>query len=142
MASGMTIQPLYTVDILRLAADLGEPNALERVDGRAEVRSPTCGSRIDTSVQVEGGRLTAMSQAVQACAFGQAASALVERSAVGRSLAEIEAAQAGVAEWLSGSSDEVDWGFTAIAPARKRSGRHGAILLPFRALIAAMEAAR
>jgi hypothetical protein len=83
-----------------------------------------------------------MSQAVQACAFGQAAAALVERGALGRSLAEIEAARAGLADWLSGSSDEVDWGFTAIAPARNRSGRHGAILLPFRALIAAMEAAR
>ena len=41
--------PLYTTEILRLAASLGEPRELEREDGRAELRSPTCGSRIATS---------------------------------------------------------------------------------------------
>ena len=45
LAPGMNA-PLYTTEILRLAASLGEPRALEREDGRAELRSPTCGSRI------------------------------------------------------------------------------------------------
>ena len=36
-----------------------------------------------------------------------------------------------------------DWpGLDALAPARSRKSRHGAILLPFRALLAAIEAAR
>ena len=34
--------PLYTTEILRLAASLAEPRALAREDGRAELRSPTC----------------------------------------------------------------------------------------------------
>ena len=42
--------PLYTTEILRLAASLKEPRQLQREDGRAEVRSPTCGSRIETVV--------------------------------------------------------------------------------------------
>ena len=32
-------------------------------------------------------------------------------------------------------------GIVALAPARERKARHGAILLPFRALLAAMDAA-
>src|SRR5437773_2012973 len=47
--------PLYTTEILRLAASLNEQSrALEREDGRAELRSPTCGSRITLAVQLDG----------------------------------------------------------------------------------------
>ena len=46
--------------------------------------------------------------------------------------------------WLAQEQDEAgDWpGLDALAPARSRKSRHGAILLPFRALLAAIEAAR
>jgi hypothetical protein len=46
-----------------------------------------------------------------------------------------------LAAWLDGAQPGPDWGFDAIAPARSRKSRHGAILLPFRALVAAIEAA-
>lgn len=137
----MTAQPLYTLDILRLAASLAEPRALECEDGRAQTRSPTCGSRIATIVQLDEGRVAALSQEVHACAFGQAAAALVERHAIGRSRAEIEAALEQVGDWLSGGASEPGWGLAALAPALSRTGRHGAIMLPFRALIAAIHAA-
>ena len=51
MASRSTV---YTTEILRLAASLSEPRELEREDGRAELRSPTCGSRIAMTVQLDG----------------------------------------------------------------------------------------
>ena len=66
-------RPLYTTEILRLAASLSEPRELEREDGKAELRSPTCGSRVTLIVQLdEERRIEAISQKVQACAFGQA----------------------------------------------------------------------
>lgn len=138
----MTAQPLYTPAILRLAASLASPRALDREDGRAEARSPTCGSRIATVVQLEGGRVAAMSQHVHACAFGQASAALVERHAVGRSMSEIETAGAQLGGWLAGERSEPPWEMNALAPARPRTARHGAIMLPFRALLAAISAAR
>jgi NifU-like protein involved in Fe-S cluster formation len=135
--------PLYTTEILRLAASLPDPRALEREDGRAELRSPTCGSRISLAVQVDGqGRVEALSQQVHACAFGQASAALLERRAIGRSRAEVEAAHERFAAWLDGADEPPDWpGISALAPARSRKSRHGAILLPFRALVAALQAA-
>ena len=136
--------PLYTTEILRLAASLSEPRALEREDGRAELRSPTCGSRVTTAVQVdESGRVAALSQTVHACAFGQASSALVERGAIGCSREEIETALNDLDAWLGGADAQPTWPESAaLAPARSRKARHGAILLPFRTLLAAVEAAR
>jgi NifU-like protein involved in Fe-S cluster formation len=136
--------PLYTAEILRLAASLREPHALEREDGRAELRSPTCGSRVTAVVQLdEKGRVEALSQQVHACAFGQASSALLEQGVVGRSSDEIETAANKLGDWLSGANGEPGWpGIAALSPARPRTARHQAILLPFRALLAAIEAAR
>jgi NifU-like protein involved in Fe-S cluster formation len=134
--------PLYTTEILRLAASLHEPRELEREDGRAELRSPTCGSRVVTAVQLDPrGRVAALSQQVHACAFGQASAALVERAAIGRSRSEVEQALTDLTDWLAGTATEPGWGLAALAPARSRKSRHGAILLPFRALAAAIEAA-
>ena len=137
--------PLYTPQILRLAAELTPDHALERCDGRAELRSPTCGSTVTTSVTIaEDGTVAAISQSVRACAFGQAAAALVERSAVGRSAGKVGEEHDQLSAWLAGRSDDPgSWpGLDMIAPARSKTGRHGAILLPFRALLAAIESAR
>ena len=137
-------EPVYTTEILRLAASLGEPCELEHEDGRAEVRSPTCGSRIALAVQLdEERRVTRLSMRVHACAFGQASAALVERHSLGRTREEISDAMLGVSRWLAREHDKVSaWpAIVALEPARRRKGRHGAILLPFRALLAAMDAA-
>jgi len=137
--------PLYTTEILRLAASLDEPQALDREDGHAELRSPTCGSKIHLVVQLDGQRrVERLSMSVQACAFGQASAALLARHSRGRTHSEVSDAMLALSRWLSDENHEpCDWpGIVALAPARARRGRHGAILLPFRALLAAMEAGR
>lgn len=137
--------PLYTTEILRLAASLPEPHALEREDGRAELRSPSCGSRIRLAVQLDDDRrVQRMTMEVHACAFGQASAALLERHGVGRTRAEVSEAMAELSRWLADEREEtVRWpGMRALEPARPRKARHGAILLPFRALLAAIESAR
>ena len=137
--------PLYTTDILRLAASLPETVELGRVDGSASTRSPTCGSSVRLDVQIGScGRIEALSQQVQACAFGQASAALVAAEAAGRTRAEVQRTLDELSGWLNGSrSDPPGWpGFDALAPARSRRSRHGAILLPLQALAAAMEQAK
>jgi NifU-like protein involved in Fe-S cluster formation len=137
-------EALYTTEILRLAASLSEPHPLDREDGSAEVRSPTCGSRVHIVVQLdEHRRVERLSMQVHACAFGQASAALVERHGHGRSHREVSNAMLDISRWLAGEHEVHDaWpGIVALAPARTRQARHGAILLPFRALLAAMDAA-
>ncbi len=137
--------PLYTTEILRLAASLQGPHELERVDGGADLRSDTCGSRVRIAVQLDsGGIIENISQEVHACAFGQASAALVERHAVGCGRAEVSNALLLLKRWLAQEQEEAGgWpGLAALTPARPRKARHDAILLPFRTLLAAMESAR
>lgn len=137
--------PLYTTEILRLAASLPEPRELERVDGSSEQRSPTCGSTIQLQVQLgEDGCIVGISQKVHACAFGQASASLLAAGAIGRHEIEVARAVLELESWLSGTRDDPgEWpGLAALAPARSRRSRHGAILLPFKALLAAMKSER
>ena len=136
--------PLYTTEILRLAALLPEARELDHVSGTSEQRSPTCGSTVRLHVQLDGdGRVQAISQEVHACAFGQASASLLASGAHGRRSDEVARAVAELQDWLGGKrNDPGAWpGLAALAPARTRRSRHGAILLPFKALHAAMTGA-
>lgn len=137
-------EPLYTTEVLRLAASLREPHVLDREDGTAELRSPTCGSRIRLAVQLDAERrVERLSMEVHACAFGQASAALLERHGVGRTHGDVSEALVDLSRWLAEEHEEIGcWpGIAALQPARSRRARHGAILLPFRTLLAAMDAA-
>lgn len=144
MAQGMTAPP-YTREILRLAASIPYLEPFEELEGATEGRSPTCGSRMRVAVELDwADRVVRLRQAVEACAYGQAAAALMGGHAMARSLDEVALALAELEAWLAGSGDApTAWpGLEVLAPARSRKGRHGAILLPFRTLLAAIEEAR
>ena len=136
--------PLYTRDILRLAATISHQVRFEELEGVSEIRSPTCGSRVRVAVEMGGDRVEGFSQAVEACAFGQASAALMGAEARGKTAEDVRAAIVGIAAWLNGDDAAVTaWpGLAVLDPARSRTARHGAILLPFRALLAAIEKAR
>ncbi len=136
---------LYTRDILRLAASIPHVGRLAEAQGSAEQRAPVCGSTVTVDVVLDAsGRIAALGQEVRACAFGQAAAALMGRHAIGRSVGEIAAAHDALAAYLSGARDDPgDWpGLDLFAEARRLTARHGAILLPFAAAAAAARAAR
>ena len=96
------------------------------------------------AVAMDGDRVASLQQAVEACAFGQASAALMGAAAPGRTADDIRTAIEGVATWLVGDHAAVTaWpGLAVLDPARSRTARHGAILLPFRALLAAIEEPR
>ncbi len=64
-------------------------------------------------------------------------------AAAGKDFNEARAALVGVERWLKGDDAAVSaWpGLGVLDPARSRVGRHQAILLPFAALLGAIEAA-
>ena len=138
-------EPPYTRDILRLAAAIPYLESFEELEGATERRSPTCGSRMRVAVELDwANRIVRFRQAVEACAYGQAAAALMGGHAMGRSAEEVDAALAELDAWLAGNGELPNaWpGLDVLEPARSRKGRHGAILLPFRTLLAAIEDAQ
>ena len=76
--------PLYNRDILRLAAASAAPERLPDPDITVVRDSLTCGSRITVDLTVDGDRITGYGHAIQACAIGQAAAAMVGRHAPGQ----------------------------------------------------------
>ena len=134
----MTREPPYTLEILRLAASLPVAGTLEGADGSGEARSATCGSRLSTMVRTEGGRIIEIAQNVTACAYGQASAAIVQGWAPGRLKAEVIVMRAALKAWLEGRG-ELPAPFQPLRPVQGRAGRHGAVLLPFDALLAAMK---
>jgi len=136
--------PPYTRDILRLAATIPYLERFEDLEGATERRSPTCGSRMRVAVELDwADRIVRFRQAVEACAYGQATAALMGGHAMGRSAEEVGAALAELDAWLTGKGEVPGaWpGLDVLEPAVARKGRHGAILLPFRTLFAAIEEA-
>lgn len=132
---------LYNRDILALA--VGSADFPPRADARHRVsaRAPLCGSAILLDVDTgDDGRVSGIGMHVEACALGQASATLFARHAAGRSLAEIRAARGAIARWFAGEGGLPDWpGFDLLAAARDYPARHGAILLPFDAAVAALE---
>jgi NifU-like protein involved in Fe-S cluster formation len=128
--------PLYSLDVLRLAASTASLQRLDNPQASVEKRSPTCGSRVRVDVIVDrDGKVEAVGAELHACALGQASTALMAAHAQGRTSAEIAKARDSLREFLKGEADGPgDWpGLDVFAAARKHSGRHAAILLAFEA---------
>lgn len=133
--------PLYNRDILALAVATSEYLPIADARHRVSKRAPLCGSAIILDLDTDdAGRITRVGMHVEACALGQASATLLARHAPGQGLAELRAARSAIAGWFGGTGDRPDWpGFDLLAPARDYPARHGAILLPFDAAIAALE---
>jgi NifU-like protein involved in Fe-S cluster formation len=135
---------LYNSTILRLATSIPHQQRLADAQASADRRSPICGSRVTVDVRLDAdGRVVELGQEVRACALGQASAALMGEHAIGRTLAELDAARDALTAFLAGArEDPGDWpGLEIFAPARPHSARHPSIRLAFEAVAEATRAA-
>ena len=134
---------LYSPRLLSLSASLADYPLGGASGAHAEARSRTCGSTISIALDVDdAGRVTGLGLQVAACVVGQSAAAIMAGDIYGKTAEEISAALAAIEAWLEDSGDLPDWpGFDALAPALPHTGRHEAILLPWRAALLALSSA-
>jgi NifU-like protein involved in Fe-S cluster formation len=139
--SAVPAQSLYSREILRLATSLPYGEQIEPIHASATRRAPVCGSEMSVDVALDGGRIAAIAIRARACALGQASASVLRSEAIGQSLADIRAVRDGLQQQLLGKADAVAiWPeLDALAYARDYPARHGAILLPFDTLLAALE---
>ena len=139
----MNADRLYTPAMLSAAVELASYPPLQTAQLHGSARSPACGSTLDLDMDLDSaGAIANIGMKVRACAVGQAAAAIFARHVKGRSATEVDAALADLARWLEDDGPEPDWPDLAlIAPARDYRGRHGAILLPWKAAAAALSSA-
>lgn len=142
----MSAAPLYNRDILRLATGLAIQPVIAEPHGSASLRSSICGSTVSAALTIDAQqRIVAAAFTLSACAFGQASGAILQPALVGCSLGDLAALQRAMEQLLAGQADSaippLPEAARALAPAAAHPGRHPAILLPYRAAIAALDAA-
>jgi NifU-like protein involved in Fe-S cluster formation len=132
---------IYNARMLRLAAEAAGAGRLAERDASAEIVNPVCGDRIRVDVRTEGGRIAAIGYEVHACVLTQASASLLGRHVVARTASEIRVLAAQIEAMLRGEGEAPggDWsGYAALAPVRAHSSRHQCVMLPLRALLAAL----
>ncbi|MCB2066480.1 MAG: iron-sulfur cluster assembly scaffold protein [Erythrobacter sp.] len=139
----MSAERLYTPQLLAAAMELASYPPIETAPFSGSARSPACGSTLAMDLMLHAnGRIERLGMTVRACAVGQAAAAVFARHAAGLTQADIRAAHDSLSAWLDGEGPAPDWpDLGLIAPARDFRGRHGAMLLPWKAAMAALSSA-
>lgn len=131
---------LYTPEILGLAVKLADFPWIEGLALEGQARSASCGSTLKIGLDCDpDGAIAILGLRVQACAIGQSSAAIFAGAAKGKVPADIEQASAAMALWLAGQGPLPDWpGIAVLAPALDYPGRHGAIMLPWKAAVQAL----
>lgn len=129
---------LYTPEVLALATALAGYPLDDGLPLRGNARSQSCGSMLELGLAIEGTQIMRIGLRSHACAVGQAAASIFAAAAVGRTGAQIAEAECLISDWLSGGPLP-DWpGLVAIKGVAAYPGRHGAVLLPWRAALSAL----
>jgi NifU-like protein involved in Fe-S cluster formation len=134
---------IYNARMLRLAAEAAGAGRLPDPEASAEIVNPTCGDRITVDVRTAGGRIAAIGYEVHACVLTQASASLLGRHAPNRTASEIRelAHQLEAMLRAEGGAPPGDWSeYAALEPVRAHTSRHECVMLPLRALLAALAA--
>ena len=139
----MASAALYTPEVLALATSLSEFPWQDNLQFSGTARSKSCGSSISLGLSLDAaGKVERVGLSNQACAVGQAASAIFARGACGKTSGQIRQASIQIERWLANGGPVPDWPeLELIAPAREYPGRHGAIMLAWKAASEALPSA-
>lgn len=139
----MSAARLYTPQLLAAAVELASYPPIKTALLHGEARSQTCGSRVAVDLVLnDEGLIERVGLTVTACAVGQGAAAILARHANGCTPQELVTAAESMAAWLDDEGPPPRWpDLTLISPARAFPARHGAMLAPWRAAIAALSSA-
>ncbi|MCX7163838.1 MAG: iron-sulfur cluster assembly scaffold protein [Betaproteobacteria bacterium] len=134
---------LYQEAIKQFAKAAHGHGQLQHATGAAQLDNPLCGDRVAMQVAVTSGHIAAVAHASKGCLLCRAAAAVIGLRAVGQSEAGIASVTEALERMLkSGEPLPAVWPELAMfEPARAHASRHRCILLPFRALLAALQSA-
>jgi NifU-like protein involved in Fe-S cluster formation len=136
---------LYHNRVLELAADIPHVGALADAEGSSLKVSRVCGSTVQVDVKLDSeGRIAAIAVDPKACALGQAATSILARHAIGRSLAEMVAARDALNAMLKDGAEPPQgefWELRHLQPVREYPPRHTSTMLAFEAVVEAMKQA-
>jgi NifU-like protein involved in Fe-S cluster formation len=138
---------LYHNRVLELAADIPNVGMLTDADGSATKLARICGStvRVDVKLSDDGNTIEAIAVDPKACALGQAATAILAEHAVGATYDELVEARNALRAMLKDGGEPPRgrvWELRHLEGVRDYPPRHASTMLPFEAILEAIETAR
>lgn len=131
---------LYQDAIKEFARAAHGHGRLAAATGEAKLDNPLCGDRVRMQVAVTSGRIAGIAHETKGCLLCRAAASLIGLRAAGQDGNGIEAVVHDLESMLQeGASIPPGWTeLSMFKPARGYPSRHRCVLLPFRALLAAL----
>jgi NifU-like protein involved in Fe-S cluster formation len=131
---------LYQDAIKQFAQAAHGHGTLVNATGEAKLNNPLCGDRVRMQVALDGGRIVAIAHETKGCLLCRAAAALLGVRAAGMDAAAVGAVGDELEAMLKENAPvPAAWPeLVMFVPARAHASRHRCVLLPFRALQAAM----
>jgi NifU-like protein involved in Fe-S cluster formation len=136
------INDVYNTRILELAADIPLLHRLGQPQASATAHSKLCGSTITIDLSMANGRVSDFGHDVKACALGQASASIMARNVVGSTPDELRQVREAVRAMLKegAAPPQGRWGDVAVLePVRDYKARHASTLLPFDAVVKALD---
>jgi NifU-like protein involved in Fe-S cluster formation len=133
-------ESLYQEAIKQFARAAHGQGQLSAASGEAKLGNPLCGDRVRMQVAAISGDISAIAHETKGCLLCRAAASLVGLRAAGQN-ADGMAAVLHDLEGMLREGTPVPPGWPELSmfePARGYPSRHGCVLLPFRALLAAL----
>ena len=135
---------LYHTRLVALARAADGAGTLPPPAFKGEADNPLCGDRVSMLLRLDGGRIAALAHRTRGCLLCEAAAAAIGRRAPGLNADQLHAIADRLRAWLKDGAALADeeWPELAdFAPVRTVRTRHECVLLPFKALLAALDGA-
>lgn len=135
----------YHAAIMSAAHRASGKGRLETPDASATVDNPLCGDRVTIDIRRAdpgGDRVSEIGHVVRGCVLCEAAATVIVEAGTGASAADLRAASDRVRRMLEegGPPPEGEWRKAGMfAPVRPHPSRHDCVLLPFQALLEALD---
>ena len=136
----------YHASIMSAAARASGKGRLEAPDASATVDNPLCGDRVTIDIRRAGSGggdpVSEIGQVVRGCVLCEAAATVIVEAGTGASAAELRTASGRVRRMLEsgGPPPEGKWRKVEMfLPVRPHPSRHDCVLLPFQALLEALD---
>ena len=135
------MEALYQKQILDYAHKSRASVPINQPTHSATLDNPTCGDRVDVTLEIALGHIEKIGIMVRGCALCEAGAGLALDCLPGRNETEIQVLAKGFAAWIDGKTDQPPFSdMLHFTPVRDIRNRHKCVLLAFQATVLAVPA--
>lgn len=135
--------PLYRIDLLRLAADAHGAGRLATPQATGQAFNPACGDKVVVDLMFADGRVAEVAHDTKACVLAQASASILGAALRGSERAHVERLRSEIAAMLETNAPAPVPPFdrySVFAGAVEYPSRHRCVLLPVDAVLDAFDA--